>query len=81
MPGGNTLNALLVRFSFYGWGNPPLPESPEAIREYMATINGTVPVPQWIFDMLDQLLKVNDEERVFNGKLRAFDEHLQMTFD
>ncbi len=63
----------LVRFSFYGWGNPPLPESAEAIGEYMAAVNAVDPVPQWIFDMLDQLLKVNGEEMVYNGaKLRTF---------
>ncbi len=44
---------LAVRFAFYGWGNPPLPDSSDDIKEYLATLKAVEPVPQWLFDMLE----------------------------
>ncbi|KLO08764.1 hypothetical protein SCHPADRAFT_931591 [Schizopora paradoxa] len=64
----NRIEGHRIRYSFYGWGNPPIPESPEGILDYMATVKSDVPVPQWAFDLLSQLLKVN-EIQVYTGKM------------
>lgn len=61
------LEGHIIRFAFYGWGNPPLPDSSDDIKEYLATLKVVEPVPQWLFDMLDLLLDEKDNVEVHNS--------------
>jgi len=58
------LEGHIIRFAFYGWGNPPLPPTCDDIKEYMATLKAVEPVPQWLFDMLDLLLEDKDNMEI-----------------
>ncbi|KLO08762.1 hypothetical protein SCHPADRAFT_944175 [Schizopora paradoxa] len=58
------LEGHIIRFAFYGWGNPPLPSSAENIREFIATVKCVEPAPQWLLDTIDLLLNEKDNVEV-----------------
>jgi len=53
--------------SFYGWGNPEIPENVEDVKDCLSTIDTDRPVPNWIYDLVDQLLKLKDTMVSYGG--------------
>lgn len=63
--------AILVRLSFYGWGNPEVPDNVEDVNDFLSTIDTDRPVPTWIYKLVDQLLEVKENMVTYGGtKLR-----------
>lgn len=61
----------LVKISFYGWGNPEIPETVDDVKDYLGTVDTDIPVPKWIYELVDQLLDLKDSMGTYGGtKLR-----------
>ncbi|KLO08763.1 hypothetical protein SCHPADRAFT_595212 [Schizopora paradoxa] len=56
-----------IRLSFYGWGNPEVPETAEDVNDFLKTLDTDRPVPTWIYELVDQLLEVKENMVSYGG--------------
>ena len=60
-----------VRFSAMGWGNPPVPESPQEIPEFLRSLNKTYAFEDWVYDLIGVLIECESWSS-FTAKTRTF---------
>lgn len=58
----NIYSAFLVLILCSGWGDHvPVPRNLDEIQEYIEGQNPFVPVPEWVFKLLDDLREFEDK--------------------
>ena len=64
---------LLVSVACGGWGDPELPQHPSEIVGWIRSFKATIPVPEWVLEMIETLRANESEVEFAYTKIRKCD--------
>ena len=60
-----------VRFSAMGWGDPPVPESPQEIPDFLRSLNKTYAFEDWVYELIEVLIECKSWSS-YSAKIRKY---------